>query len=267
MEDCKRDQDSLDNSTNSLEVSEIFYSIQGEGPDLGNPIIFIRLVGCNLHCSFCDTAYTWHWKGDNFKHNNARKYSKDTETNLMSVDRIMEELETIDPDRRTDLVVVTGGNPLIHQKNPAFGQLLGELHRHGYTIEMEDNGTIAPADYITENLGVYQYHITPKLANSGLAKSVRDRAKVMRQYVEMAEAFNCRVVFKYVISTPKDFEEVLSLVEKYDIPRKCVWIMPEGISLDTTMAKSYWLIEKCIEFGFNFTPRLHIMIWGNKRGV
>lgn len=250
-----------------LEVSEIFYSIQGEGPDLGNPIIFIRLVGCNLHCHFCDSPYTWRWDDTSFEHNNARKYSKDIETNLMSVDQIMQKLKTIDPDRRTNLVVITGGNPLIHQKKLVFNRLLGELHRRGYTIEMEDNGTIAPAEYITDALGVYQYHITPKLANSGLAKSVRDREDVMRRYVEISEDLNCRVVFKYVISTLEDFEEVCALVEKYNIPREYVWMMPEGISLDATMEKSYWLIEKCIEFGFNFTPRLHIMIWGNKRGV
>ncbi len=252
---------------NHLEVSEIFYTIQGEGPDLGNPIIFIRLIGCNLCCNFCDTAYTWRWDSTAYAHNDARKYSKDHETNLMSVEQIMQELVKIDPGRHTDLVVVTGGNPLIHQKNPAFKQLLIELLRKEYVIEMEDNGTIAPDDYISGELGVSLYHITPKLANSGLAESERDRSKVMLRYVDISRNSDCRVVFKYVVSTPEDFEEVCTLVDKYNIPKKFVWIMPEGISLEETMTKSYWLIEKCIEVGFNFTPRLHIMIWGNERGV
>lgn len=252
-------------SDTHLEVSEIFYSIQGEGPDLGNPIIFIRLVGCNLHCRFCDTAYTWNWEGNNFVHYNKHRYSKDGETNLMSVDQIMRELKKIDPARLTDLVVVTGGNPLIHQKKSCFKKLLEALLHEKYTVEVEDNGTIAPDDYLS-SLGIKYYHITPKLENSGLQENVRDRSSVMKRYVDIANS-DCRVVFKYVVSTPEDFEEVCKLVNKYNIPKKFVWVMPEGISLEAVMAKSYWLIEKCIKFGFNFTPRLHIMIWGNKRGV
>jgi len=250
-----------------LAVSEIFYTIQGEGPDLGKPIIFIRLIGCNLSCNFCDTAYTWNWEGDNFIHNDVRKYSKDSETVWMTVDQIMQELKKVDPNRSTNLVVITGGNPLIHQKAPEFKQLLIELHRKSYDIEMEDNGTIAPDGYISEELGISLYHITPKLANSGLAESVRDRSTAMLRYVNISRDPNCRVVFKYVISTPGDFAEVCVLVKKYNIPRESVWMMPEGISLEETMRNSKWLIERCIEVGFNFTPRLHIMIWGNERGV
>lgn len=249
-----------------LAVSEIFYSIQGEGPDLGNPIIFIRLIGCNLSCTFCDTAYTWNWKNSAFSHNDPQKYSKDGETVLMSVKQIMRRLQKINPNRLTDLVVITGGNPLIHQEKPEFKQLLFELQMADYVIEMEDNGTIAPSDYITEKLEIDLYHITPKLANSGLTKTQRNRKNVIRKYVELSQN-NCRVVFKYVISTPEDFAEVCALVKKYDIPRESVWIMPEGISLEQTMRNSKWLIERCIEVGFNFTPRLHIQIWGNARGV
>ena len=249
-----------------LAVSEIFYSIQGEGPDLGNPAIFIRLIGCNLHCSFCDTPYTWAWKGESFNHRSENRYSKDSETHLMSVDQIMQELKKIDPERLADLVVVTGGNPLIYQKKPCLRRLLEELLREDYIVEVEDNGTIAPDEYLT-SLDIKSYHITPKLSNSGNAEDIRDRSSVMRRYVDIANSGSCRVVFKYVVSTPEDFEEVCSLVNKYNIPKKFVWIMPEGISSDVLMEKSYWLIEKCRDIGFNFTPRLHIMIWGNTRGV
>lgn len=250
-----------------LAISEIFYSIQGEGPDLGNPIIFIRLIGCNLSCSFCDTAYTWNWENSKFNHNDPHKYSKDVETTLMSIGQIIQKLKKIDPTRATNLVVITGGNPLIHQKKLAFKQLLIALQRDGYIIEMEDNGTIAPDDYICDELGIDLYHITPKLANSGLPVAVRDKEKAILKYVEIAQDSNCRVVFKYVVSTPEDFAEVCALVTKYKIPRDSVWLMPEGTSLEETMRNSKWLIERCIEIGFNFTPRLHIQIWGNERGV
>ena len=248
-----------------LEVSEIFYSIQGEGPDLGKPIIFVRLIGCNLHCKFCDSAYTWNWEGVTADHYNKRRYLKDKETILMSVSQIVGKLKEIDPRRLTDLIVITGGNPLIHQKKQCFRQLIEELLKENYTIEIEDNGTIIPDNYFSL-LGIKYYHITPKLENSGLEKRVRDCGNVIKHYVNIANDPNCRVVFKYVVSTSADFEEVCDLVNIYNIPKKFVWIMPEGISNEELMQKSHWIIEKCRDIGFNFTPRLHIMIWGNERG-
>lgn len=253
----------MDNS--KLQVSEIFYTIQGEGPDLGVPIIFIRLVGCNLHCSWCDSKYTWDWANPSSVHTNTQKFSQEKETKWMTVDQVMEMLHELDPNNFSHLIVVTGGNPLIHQKTSGFKLLLTTLVSKGYLIEMEDNGTIIPDDYIL-SLDLPYYHITPKLSTSGNSLHSREHRDVIEKYIDIAKN-GSRVVFKYVVSTKEDFEEVQTLVEKYGIDRKFVWIMPKGISSKELMDKSELLAELSKCAGFNFTPRLHIMLWGNERGV
>ncbi len=248
-----------------LPVSEIFYTIQGEGPDLGLPVLFIRLTGCNLHCTWCDSGYTWNWAETSFDLKNSQKFSEKEETKWMTVAQVMEKLVEIDPNNFSHLVVVTGGNPLIHQKTSGFKLLLSSLVSQGYIIEMEDNGTIFPDDYII-SLDIPYYHITPKLSTSGNPLHLRDKSSVISKYVNIAKAGR-RVVFKFVVASIADFEEVQTLVEKYVIPRTGVWIMPEGISSEELTKSSIGLAERCMQLGFNFTPRLHIMLWGNERGV
>lgn len=105
-----------------LRVAEIFQSIQGEGCNQGRPTAFIRLVGCNLDCAWCDTRY-------------AREGGTE-----MSVREIVAELANLRPHR----VCITGGEPLL--QFPGLVPLLASLCGHGYTVEIETNGTVDPSD-------------------------------------------------------------------------------------------------------------------------
>ena len=101
----------------SLQVCEIFYSIQGESSSAGYPCIFIRLSGCNLNCSYCDTTYAY---------NPGQEYL---------VDQIIKSIDCY-PCR---LVAITGGEPLLQEQTP---KLVSELIQAGYSVLLETNGTI-----------------------------------------------------------------------------------------------------------------------------
>lgn len=241
--------------------AEIFYTIQGEGKSIGHPSIFIRTSLCNLHCSWCDTDYTWNWIGTPFKHEKDsepgyEKYSKADYMVQLSIHEIAAELEPINCRN----VVLTGGEPLLQQAELAELMLLLRKADTGYRFEIETNGTIIPTKAFDEL--VDQYNVSPKLANSNNPLKLREKADVYEFFSD-----NPKAVFKFVISNEEDLQEVLALISKYNIKPGHVYLMPEGTSPEKLRAKQQWLIEACKKYNFNYTDRLHIHIYGNKRGV
>lgn len=237
---------------------EVFYSIQGEGKNLGQPSIFVRTSLCNLHCIWCDTDYTWNWKGTRFAH------VRDAEPGYEKFD-IRKVVAELPVDEVAELVrqypckniVLTGGEPMMQQEGLlALMETLGE----GYWFEVETNGTIIPEPAFDARIG--QYNVSPKLANSNNPKKLREKPKAYRFFAGSPKA-----VFKFVIAGQGDMEEVLRLIERYDIPVHQVYLMPEGTSGNSLMEKQQWLVEVCKKYGFHLTSRLHILIYGNKRGV
>ena len=212
----------------SLEVCEIFYSIQGEGPKIGKPVVFLRLGGCNLKCKWCDTKYAWNY----------------VDNESMTNKKIIQEIKKY-PCKN---VVITGGEPLLQQED--LKSLLDELK--GYAFELETNGSIP----LKINNKFEQINCSPKLMSSG---NVAYPLKVLPT--------NKKAAFKFIISKKSDIEEVKTFCRKYKIPKEKIWLMPEGTKKETIIKKSIWLIEICKKEGYNFSPRLHIMLWGNKKGV
>ncbi|UII30599.1 7-carboxy-7-deazaguanine synthase QueE [Fulvivirga ulvae] len=241
--------------------AEIFHTIQGEGKSIGRPSIFIRTSLCNLHCSWCDTDYTWNWTGTPFRHDKDvepgyEKYAKAEYIAELSVTEIAAELEQINCRN----VVLTGGEPLLQQAELAELMLLLRRANSNYRFEVETNGTIIPTNAF-DSL-VSQYNVSPKLSNSNNSTKLREKPEVYNFF-----AGNTRAVFKFVVSDTGDLEEVLTLVSRYDIKPGNVYLMPEGTSPERLKEKQQWLIEACKKYNFNYTDRLHIHIYGNKRGV
>lgn len=241
--------------------AEIFYTIQGEGKSIGRPSIFIRTSLCNLHCSWCDTDYTWNWIGTPFKHEKDsepgyEKYSKADYMVQLSIQEIAAELAPINCRN----VVLTGGEPLLQQAELTELMLLLRKADAGYRFEIETNGTIAPAKAFDDL--VDQYNVSPKLANSNNPLKLREKADIYEYFSE-----NPKAVFKFVVSNDEDLQEVLALISKYKIKPGHIYLMPEGTSPEKLRAKQQWLIEACKQHNFNYTDRLHIHIYGNKRGV
>jgi 7-carboxy-7-deazaguanine synthase len=228
--------------TVALTVSEVFGpTVQGEGPSIGRRCGFVRLGRCNQACTFCDTPYTWDWD----------RFDPAVELNEMAVDDVLSQLDAMD----VDMVVVTGGEPLLQQRG--VEALLGAVKERGWRVEIETAGTIAPT--MADGL-VDQWNVSPKLANSGNPFERRYKPDVLSAFQATG-----RAVFKFVVCEPSDLDEVDAMVEECALGD--VWIMPEGIDAATLERRSRQLAEDVIKRGWNLTTRLHILIWGDRRGV
>lgn len=223
---------------------EIFYSIQGEGISAGTPAMFLRLASCNLKCNWCDAKYTWDWK----------HYNKKEEMIEMSIQEVEERL--LAPGCRR--LVVTGGEPLIQQKE--LTKILLFLRGKGFYIEIETNGTIVPSHELI--CLVDQWNVSPKLENSGIPLHLREIAEAYRFFASLKSSF-----FKYVIQVKHDLSEVQDLIDKYDIAEESVILMPEADNKETLIKRGRWIAEACKDKGYKFSTRLHILLWGNKRGT
>jgi 7-carboxy-7-deazaguanine synthase len=223
-----------------LKIAELFYSLQGEGALVGVPSVFIRTSGCNLRCSWCDTPYTsWQPEGSE-----------------MSLEQILQYVEA-HPARH---VVVTGGEPMML---PDIVPLTASLRALGRHITMETAGTVfRPVDCDLMS-------ISPKLSNStpdGPWAAQHDRLRIQPEtLVELMGRYQYQL--KFVIAKPGDLEEVRPLLETLRADRERVILMPEGTGREVLSERSLWLAEICKDEGFRFSPRLHVDLYGNQRGV
>jgi 7-cyano-7-deazaguanosine (preQ0) biosynthesis protein QueE len=222
---------------------EIFASVQGEGVSAGVPSTFVRLATCNLRCVWCDTAYTWDWE----------RFEKAEQVLVADCEDVLAAVVARPPKN----VVITGGEPLIQRRQ--LLPLVRELKARGYRTEVETNGTIA----LGELAGlVDQWNVSPKLRHSGNEGLDRLPEGPLREFAAREDAF-----FKFVVASPDDLAEVEELRERFSIRPDHVVLMPEGTTAAALNARSPWLAELCTERGYRFSSRLHILIWGDKRGV
>jgi 7-carboxy-7-deazaguanine synthase len=228
-----------------VRISEIFYSIQGEGRLCGIPSVFIRTSGCNLRCVWCDTPYTsWRPEGKSW-----------------SISKIVSEVKKY----RSRYIVITGGEPLLA---PEIGALTGELKRDGSHITIETAATIfkpLAGDLIS---------LSPKLANSTPWK--RENGKFAQLHEE--RRLNFTVIQKYldgydyqikfVVERKEDFDEIRHVLDNLkNVDPARVLIMAQGTRKKQLSEKAKWIVELCKENGYGFTPRLQIELFGNRRGT
>lgn len=240
---------------------EIFHTLQGEGVTVGRPAVFLRTSLCNLHCRWCDTDYTWNWVGTPWPHD------RDAEPGYAKFRREDEIIEvTVGEAARRILdfacprVVFTGGEPLLQQE--ALEGLATALctAMPGVALEVETNGTLAPEEALAEQ--VSQFNVSPKLANSGNPAESRRRTGVLRAFLATGRAW-----FKFVIAGAEDVQEVLDLVRGVPLPADRVLLMPEGRTAEAVAAHRGLAVQLCLEHGFTFTDRLHLRLFGARRGT
>ncbi|MEV4709597.1 7-carboxy-7-deazaguanine synthase QueE [Actinoplanes sp. NPDC049316] len=229
-------------SPSTLRVAELFGpTVQGEGPSAGQQALFVRLSGCNLDCGWCDTPYTWDW----------RRFSPEEQVTEMAV----ADVASWAVGQDTDLVVVTGGEPLVQQRR--LGGLVTQLAGAGRRVEVETNGTIAPDDHLIASISTF--NVSPKLSGSGVPAHRRLRPTALQAFRDCGKA-----VFKFVITGPSDIQELVEL--QAELSLEPVWVMPEGTTESAVLAGMRKLAEPALAHGWNLSPRLHVLLWGDERG-
>lgn len=263
-EDIQSMRQAIKVSDDHLKIAEIFSTVQGEGPNTGIPVVFIRLSLCNLSCSWCDTPYTWNWEGTNYTHDTKdyeqKKYDPREEIVKISPDEILLHVKKL-AGKSIKRVILTGGEPLMQQKSKSFIQLLKLLSDSKFAIEVETNGTLVPTGEVAQYID--RYNVSPKLENSNNTITSRRRDKAYKWFTLHPNAD-----FKFVITCTADMIEVEELRELYKIPTDKIMLMPEGRTDEETRRNAQKLVQLCINRGYRFCNRLQVWIWdGALRGV
>lgn len=231
---------------------ELFASIQGEGPSAGVPVAFVRLSRCNLACVWCDTAYTWHFEGDERPHRSGATYDRRANQVTLPVAEVAQRIRALGQKR----LVVTGGEPILQAG--ALAELLEALD--DMAVEIETNGTTKAPPRL--DIRIDQYNVSPKLAHSGNPAELALLPERLAAYSADPRAF-----FKFVIAQPSDVAQVLELQRSYAIPSARIFLMPEGTDSATIRGREEWLVPLCLEHGFRLSDRLHIHLFGDTRGT
>lgn len=230
-----------------MRISETFFSLQGEGKLIGVPSVFVRASGCNLRCVWCDTPYaSWEPEGDDWQ-----------------VGRIVSDIANHSSARH---VVLTGGEPMIM---PDIEPLAIELKNRGYHLTVETAATVF------KQLPIDLASLSPKLSNStptdrdgGRFAQLHDRQRlridVIQQFIDSTPDFQ----LKFVVANEHDLAEIDDLLGRINgwAPAD-VQLMPEGTDAGTLAARSAWINDVCLTRGFRYSPRLHVLLYGNKRGT
>ncbi|MDA0818731.1 MAG: 7-carboxy-7-deazaguanine synthase QueE [Proteobacteria bacterium] len=231
---------------------EIFTSLQGEGPSTGMPVTFMRLSRCNLACTWCDTAYTWRFQGDNRPHRDDETFERKANQVKLFPSDAAERILALGQRR----LVITGGEPLL--QGGALAELLAQIP--DMEIEIETNGTTKAPSHV--DMRVDQYNVSPKLAHSGNEAELALIPERLDAY-----AADPRAWFKFVISEPSDVDEVLALQRRYRFKPGHVFLMPEGTDSEAIGSRARWLSELCLKHSFRMSDRLHIHLYGDTRGT
>jgi 7-carboxy-7-deazaguanine synthase len=243
-----------DAADGDLPINELFCSLQGEGRLAGVPSVFVRTSGCNLRCWFCDSYHTsWEPTGDWY-----------------SVEDLVAAVGEYDADH----VVLTGGEPLVHE---ASVDLLDALAERGYHTTVETNGTVyrdAPIDLAS---------VSPKLesstptaerdpkGNGEWADRHEDRRLDVDTLAEFVEDYETQL--KFVVTGPGDMAEIETLVARVreaadaPVPDEAVLLMPEGRTREQLDESRRVVADLALEYGYRYTPRLHVDLWNDAPGT
>ena len=229
-----------------MKVSELFYSIQGEGKLVGVPSVFVRASGCNLRCTWCDTPYaSWEPEGED-----------------VSVSEIVARVGAYGAGH----VVLTGGEPMIM---PEIVELCDALKTRRMHITMETAATV----YKVVKIDLAS--LSPKLSNSTpiereggrfarAHEQLRINMPVIQAFIEGSPEFQ----LKFVVSGEGDLAEIRTILEGLKGVRgEDVLLMPEGTDVRTLEERAGWVSEVCKREGFRYCPRLHVALYGNRRGT
>lgn len=228
-------------------ISEIFYSLQGEGELTGVPSVFVRTSGCNLRCNWCDTPYaSWNPEG-----------------RQMTPDEIVAEVIQY-PAKH---VVLTGGEPMIA---PGIHELAYQLQERAYHLTIETAATVSPGGIAFDLAS-----LSPKLAHSAPDQRLDDTWRKKHEALRWQPGVVADWIgsgnyqLKFVVGAETDLDEIEAMMRETNcaVPPSKILLMPEGTSIEVLRSRSAWLSEQCKARGYRYAHRLHVELYGNKRGT
>lgn len=225
----------------------VFYTLQGEGPTMGEPATFLRLHICNLRCVWCDAFYTWNPKSVEF-------WKESENWSIEETAKRLKESWTCDDLTRQKRVVITGGEPLLQKDN--IDKLMDMLP--DWIFEIETNGTIMPTE---KQLSKIQFNCSPKLENSHNIKASRIKPDVLLALNKVNSNF------KFVVMQPKELDEIEQDYLSLGLDRHKVILMPQGVTEGEVNKNARILVEYAKKKGFRMLGRLQVSIWGAIRRV
>lgn len=234
--------------SDTLPVSEQFGpTIQGEGPFAGRAVQFLRTGGCNLSCSWCDTPYTW----------DGSRFDLRVELPAKSVPDIIADTLTAVP------MVLSGGEPLIHQYNDLWPELLDGVRAKAGSIHVETNGTLSPT---AATLGLVDvFAVSPKLSHAGPHRG-RQNPALHDDWPALAQS-NPLIFMKVVVRNYHDVAYTAEWARKIGWPLSQVWVMPLGTSTTELLANWDTIAKAACQHRINATQRLHVLAWGDTKGT
>lgn len=237
-----------------IRVSEIFGpTIQGEGALIGQPTVFVRTGGCDYRCSWCDSL-----------HAVESRFRDDWKP--MSVEAIWAEVEALSGQRPL-MISLSGGNPAIQP----LGGLIAHGHRQGYRFALETQGSIARDWFADLDVLV----LSPKPPSSGMAEDL----DALRDCFTRA-ASGPHIVLKFIVFDEADYDFARRIAGAF--PAVPVYLQPGNhtppspgdddspVDLPGIMGRMHWLVERAMQdrwFEATILPQLHVLMWGNLRGV
>lgn len=208
-----------------LKINSIFYSIQGEGCDAGVPTIFVRLAGCNLRCSYCDTKYAYY------------------EGEEMGIEEIYKEIKRWNCRR----ICITGGEPLL--QNDIY-KLIDFLLQNEYKVSVETNGSIDISELASRNVVI---KMDIKCPSSGMHEKMRrENINLLRKNDEL----------KFIIDGRKDYEYAKRIMKEYK-PICNIIFQPVWGNINKARKVAEWILKDCINARFSI--QIHKILWGNER--
>lgn len=223
-------------------------TIQGEGAHAGRRCTFVRLYGCNLHCVWCDSSETWDTKG-----RNGIEYPYRANSRTATPHEVAAEIMPLD----VDLVVVTGGEPLLQRDELA--ELARLLRGRGIDTHVETNGTLSPGTELAHWIDYFT--VSPKLPSADAGDAIN--VPVLAGFARLGWR---NAGFKIVVADRDELVEARKLYDEINADRQARWVMPEGIDHDTVEHRMVELTEYALDLGLSVTGRQHVALWGSERG-
>lgn len=211
----------------SLRITEIFYSLQGESLLVGLPTVFIRLTGCPLRCNYCDTEYAF------------------TGGERMTIDEICQQVASF----QCRYVCITGGEPLAQKP---CTELLVQLCESGYTVSLETSGALPIEDVDPRVIRVMDL----KTPNSG---------EMLRNRMQNIQFLNEHDQVKFVICNQRDYEWALMQVAEHQLNQRCSVIFSPSYKEQDAAELAGWILRDKPDVRMQL--QLHKILWGEKQGV